>query len=199
MKGKSMATIGGFWPTEIKPDIQPPLAILKPRAAELTQLTKGILVGQISTLTDKDQTWLFHNLDAVVPALNNLRQRLVTVKHQIKMIYPAFVDAEGLEKSRRDIIREAGSLPRHFGPPPKEHNEASTDEELIELLKQALNSAQMKSTLVSLIALANQANEDAKEEHPEGPPEEQIVPPPEPDNSGAGLTQAPGTATERNE
>ncbi len=64
-----MATIGGFWPTEIKPDIQPPLAILKPRAAELTQLTKGILVGEISTTTDREQTWLFHNLDAVVPAL----------------------------------------------------------------------------------------------------------------------------------
>jgi len=172
-----MATIGGFWPTDIKPDIQPPLAILKPRAAELTQLTKGILVGQISTLTDKDQTWLFHNLDAVVPALKNFRQRLVTVKHQIKMIYPAFVDAEIFEKP---LSREFLHLrvPDPFGPPPKQRNEASTDEELIELLKIALNSAQMKSTLVSLIALANQANEDAKVEHPEGPPEQQVVPPP---------------------
>ncbi len=189
-----MTISAGFWPSDIKPDIQTPLAILKPRAAELTQLTKGILVGQVSTTTDTEKTWLFHSLDAVAPALNNLRQRLLTVKHRIQMIYPAFVDAEVFEAIPQHKIRQLAGALAPFGQPPKRRNEASTDEELIELLKQALNSSQMKSTLVSLIALANEATEEGKGEYPEEPPGNQAVPNPEPEKPDAGLRDAPNAA-----
>ena len=175
-----MAIIGGFFSTDIKPDVQAPLTILKTCGAELTQLTRGILIGQVSTFPNTDQKWVFHSLDAVVPALKNLRQRLVTVKHEIKMIYPAFVDAEAFEVPvLNQMVAEMGTLPRTFGgPPPKKRNEASTDEELIELLKQALNTPQMKSTLVSLIAMANQATEAANGEQPGKPAEKQVSAPP---------------------
>lgn len=170
-----MAITGGFFSTDIKPDVQAPLTILKACGAELTQLTRGVLIGQISTHPNLDQKWVFHSLDAVVPALKNLRQRLVTVKHEIKMLYPAFVDAEAFERSALNQVAEVGERPRAFGePPPKKRNEASTDEELIDLLKQALNTPQMKSTLVSLIAMANQATEAANGEQPGKPSEIQV-------------------------
>jgi len=190
----TVSVSGGFWPSDIKPDVQTPLAILKPRADELTQLTRGVLVGQVSTVTDKDKTWVFHNLDAVAPALNNLRQRLVTVKHPIRTPYPAFVDAQLVEESSLERVRQviARGVP-YLGPgaPSKERNEASSDEELIELLKEALNSPKMKSTLVSLIALANEAAREGNGEKPEesagkqvGPNAEFDKPPPgEPDTA----------------
>jgi hypothetical protein len=144
----------GFWPEDIKPSIQVPLSVLQPRADELTSLTKGLLVGKVSSTSDKDGTWQFHSLDVVVPTLKNHRQRLLTVKHETMMVYPAYVDAAVFAPSLEEQLGAGINL---LSPRKKSRNQASSDDELIQLLKQALHSDQIKAMLVSLIALANNA------------------------------------------
>jgi hypothetical protein len=149
---------GGFWPEEIKPKIQTPLAILRARANELTDITKGILIGKVSSTIDTDQ--IYHSLDAVVPALNGFRQRILTISHQVKAVYPAYLDAKvewsaetlGFPELLQEMREEEGA-----------GKVASTDDELIELLKRMLHSRQVKSTLVSLIAIANEGFEEESE------------------------------------
>jgi len=156
----------GFWPEDIKPRVQTPLAILRARANELTEITKGVLIGKVSSTSDTMQAQAYHSLDAVVPALRNLRQRLLTVRHGVKAVYPAYLDAKLPERTPFTQIAE--SLAR-FGSQGTAESTALSDEELLALLKEALRSPQVKSTLVSLIAMANEVTEESNGATPSNP------------------------------
>jgi hypothetical protein len=80
-----------FRPTDIGPNIRVPMAVLRPRAQELTEITSGILRGEI--VSEREEDWSSHRLDVIVPALRNLRQGLLTVRHMNDVPYPAFVQS----------------------------------------------------------------------------------------------------------
>ena len=140
-----------FWPAEIKPTILSPYAILRPRADELRELTKGLLIGEVATEFLGD--WQFLHLDVIAPTMDAVRQRLLTVKHRAIAMYPAYVDSA--------LAREAGPNPIA----------TATDEELIEVIRRSLHYAPTKSILVSLIASAN-----LKESASKGPAESGATP-----------------------
>jgi hypothetical protein len=158
----------GSWPDDIKPKIQTPLAILQGRAVELTAKTKGILIGKVMTSHDADNARVYHSLDAEVPALRNFRQRLVTIRHDREVVYPAYVETSVQERIPDDQMGLYAMLGRMREKP---KNLATTDDELISIMKKALHSDQVKSTLASLIALANQAMEENGSEASQSTPE----------------------------
>jgi hypothetical protein len=151
-----------FWPDDIRPKIQTPLAILQARANELRDLTKGVLIGNISSTTDKSKKQTYHSLDVLVPVLNNFRQRLLTIRHDIRMVYPSYIDADLFDDSIEAMalrgIRKNMFIQGEF------EYEASSDEKLLYLIRQALRSDQVKSKLFSLIAIANEAAEKGRDD-----------------------------------
>ena len=81
----------GLWPDDIKPRIQSPLAVLQLFAKQLTDQTKNILVGHASTSSEREgEAAVTENLDAVAPALNNLRYRMLSVRHKARAYAPLF-------------------------------------------------------------------------------------------------------------
>ena len=161
-----MPVSSGFWPDDIRPKIQTPLAILRARAIELNDLTKGVLIGSVSSTTDAVKKQRYHSLDVTVPVLRNLRQRLFTIRHGSEMVYPVYIDA-GLFESSLDLAARLGVVGSKLVTESNEY-EASTDIELLALLKSASRSAKVKSKLVSLIAMANQEEEMSEVEALEG-------------------------------
>ena len=166
-----------FWPEEIKPTIQSPFAILKRRANELTQKTRGVLIGRVSTSSNDTFKNIYHQLEVEVPALKNFRQSLLTVRHGTEAFYPCFVDSTVLVKSVELRIKGVHPEPQNHTPV-KLPNEASSDVELEALLKKVVNADQVKSTLVSLIVQANEAvtqsEDEARSHRAEAPEEEEI-------------------------
>jgi hypothetical protein len=163
-----MPVSSGFWPDDIRPKIQTPLAILRARAIELNDLTKGTLIGSVSTTTDMVKKQTYHSLDVTVPVLRNLRQRLFTIRHGIDMVYPVYIDADLCGRFSEVELMQIGVRGSIFLVESNEY-EASTDIQLIAFLKRALHSANVKSKLVSLIAIANQAEEQSEVDSLESP------------------------------
>jgi len=153
----------GFWPEDIKPKIQTPLAILRNRASELTNITEGLLVGNVESMTDELKEQTYHSLDVSVPALNHFRQRLLTIRHRANFVYPVYIaekffddplsDKQPRQRGARRLTKDI--LMREY--------EASTDSELVQLLKRALHTDRIKSTLASLIAMANEEQGEGEE------------------------------------
>jgi hypothetical protein len=153
---------GGFWPDDLRPKIQTPLAILQARASELRDVTKGILIGRISSTADEAKKQTYHSLDVQVPVLNNFRQRLLTIRHDVKMVYPVYIDKEMLDDSD-DAMALAG-IKRITSNQGIVEYEASSDAKLLFLIKHALQSDQVRSKLFSLIAIANEAAEKGRDD-----------------------------------
>jgi hypothetical protein len=153
-----MPVSSGFWPSDIRPKVQTPLAILRARAIELGEITNSVLIGSVSTHTNKEKKQTLHSLDVTVPALRNLRQRLFTVRHATEMVYPVYIhESLCAPEPHEDLLGDNRGF-RHR--PESSEYEAFTDWGLIELLKRALSSDHVKSVLLSLIAMANQSLEE---------------------------------------
>jgi hypothetical protein len=157
------ATSSEFWPEDIRPKIQTPLAILQARASELSYLTKGILIGKISSTTDVAMKQTYHSLDVLVPILNNFRQRLLTIRHDFKLVYPTYIESALFDDDADDAMDRRG-IRESVSNSGKSEYEASTDEIFLFVIKQALRSNQVKSKLFSLIAIANEAAEKGRDD-----------------------------------
>ena len=82
------AQIENLWPSEaLTVNVLSPRAILGSQASFLTSATRGVLRGDVSTTSENGQ--VSHSLDAVAPALDNYRVRLLEVRHAANMVYPA--------------------------------------------------------------------------------------------------------------
>ncbi len=89
-------------------------------------------------------------------------------RHRSDLVYPAIVDAKVFEKSAGEKYIEQYTIV--LDSPKKPKNEAASDDELIKILREALRSDQVKSLLVSLIALANQTTSAGPDEASSGLP-----------------------------
>ncbi len=144
--------IGSLWPTEIRPQIQSPLNILKAQAQALSQQTSGVLQAEISpVLTRRGEDKIIFSFDIVVPALDNYRRALFIVEQAKGLAYPATLEAEFF-KNQRELDPFRGIEPGN-----KPDNRADNDQEFIQVLSTVLRSPQVVSLAQSLIASANEA------------------------------------------
>jgi hypothetical protein len=144
-------TIPILWPNEFKVDVQTPYSILRVQADSLGKVTRGILQGDVETETSNEQVQ--HRLVVVAPAYHSYRHTLIVVRHGIHLPYPAEVRAEVLAKKEK---RDSG-LP---GRPIEVtvYPSANSDEQLVNLVQNALWSQETRAVILSLIAKSNEAN-----------------------------------------
>jgi len=138
-----MASIPVLWP-EISVNAVTPAAVLRVQAASLERVTKGLLIGRVSSGEAGEQEYL--NLDVYAPALE-LTQRIVTITCKKGSPYPATVQWEPQRLTVNSML----------GP---KHPQASSDAELEEILGQAFGSSRVKAILHSLIARSNELSMD---------------------------------------
>ncbi len=137
--------IPNLWPVkQVQVDVLTPLAILRTQASNLNQLTQGILVGKVSTLSNEETVQ--HHLDVLVPALNNYTHRLLSVTHAKDRAYPVTVQAEYCNDPLMALSNGCQSF---------------TQEQFIDLLKDVLESKHVISILQSLIAQSNESRDES--------------------------------------
>ena len=144
-------TVQENWPSEVREMVQSPLSILLERAGELTQRTKGQLVGEV-TPREREDDRVELQFDMVVPDLQNYRHRIMTVSHRPLLPYPAVIDAELF---RSGVLGSLQLFIEHQmivgGEGKKPANRADSDEEFLDLVKKVLYSSHVRSVSQSLI------------------------------------------------
>lgn len=88
-----MSNIGNLWGELPLAEIfRTPIVILREQAAQLTELTNGLLVGQVDSFTSKarPKTPFASRLSIVVPALESYQFQIIRIYHNI-MLYPLHV------------------------------------------------------------------------------------------------------------
>jgi hypothetical protein len=158
------------WPSDIRPTVQSPFAIIQPLGNGLTRQTKGRLVGEVRLTKSADGKTAFVTLDIVVPALNHYRRRILTASYDAEMIYPALIDADCFRpktavEAFANQISDISLVHRQKRP-----NEAFSENEFRQLLQQVLNSPEVISLASSLIARVNDAVGEAEAKAPADAP-----------------------------
>jgi hypothetical protein len=154
------ATIPDLWPTSaLKIDILTPIAILRSQATRLSQKTQGLLVAE-TTVTTGSNNQIMLGLEVVAPALNNHRQRLLSVQYTKDEIYPARVSARGFritETTRSTSLLSADKTITKS----VDEKTAYSDNEFIKIVQEALQAPETVALLQSLIARSNEATSDS--------------------------------------
>ena len=147
--------IPNLWPSAVSVETLPPVAILRVQAQNLTQMTHGLLQGEVIS-ADGDPEAVRHHLDVVAPGFNGYRFRILTVQHGSDLVYPvslihpaAFSTEEIDEYENPYTIRPT----------------AYSEDEFIQILKDVFQSGHVLSVINSLIA---QSNESLMEKQPAG-------------------------------
>ena len=107
-------SIPNLWPSErIKVSVLSPAAILKTQAGLLSSLTKGLLIGEVSSAErDADgQILVDHHFDIIAPALGGYRRRILRVCHNADEVYPVTVvnelDGQCTEAKNQDEFQDS--------------------------------------------------------------------------------------------
>jgi hypothetical protein len=129
------STVYSLWSPEIKPIVQSPFMILQTQAEALTQITNGILQGDVTKTWNDDGSKAILSLDILVPSLGYYRHGVMTVIHHTEQIYPVEVSAACLGQT---VV------------------EAPTEEEFRKLVEKVLRSREVTSVAQSLIARVNE-------------------------------------------
>jgi hypothetical protein len=150
-----MPAVASLWSPDIQSTALSPFAILEEQAQALGEQTNGLLVGDVKLVKDNEAGSTRLTLDLVAPLLSNYRRRILTVTHRIDMIYPARVDADCFRGNPVAEMAEMLTASSPFFTPKKQKNDASSDKEFRELVEQVLQSHEVTSVAVSLIAQIN--------------------------------------------
>jgi len=162
------ATIPSLWPDDIKVDVLPPLAILRVQASKIHQLTKGVLLGDIQTVTGSDG-FVSHRLDLIAPALDKRRKSIVSVTHR-EAFYPVVIEADcfrpkvqpspaGYAGAAMNLVIGSSEWPDANDWRPI----ADGQDEFIRRVGEVLKSKEVRAVIDSLLALSNEKNQPAEE------------------------------------
>lgn len=143
-------TIPNLWPTNVRIEVQTPYTILRVQAELLGKVTKGILEGIVETEIVKEKTQ--HRLVVVAPLYNSYRVTLLKAVHDPNLPYPARIEAAALARKSAREGKSSGFPHQVFDYP-----EAHSDEQMLNLIQEALQSEQTSAVLLSLIAMSNEA------------------------------------------
>jgi hypothetical protein len=150
-------TIPDLWPEDIKVNVLPPIAVLKAQESLLSRRTQGMLQAKLTT-TETDKL-VQHQLDLIAPGLNFYRERLLTATHDREMLYPVTVTAEAFAPKPAHPMSNL-DLARLRLDPSLIYRKAATDEEFVRLVREVLQSADVRALIHSLIARINGQNSD---------------------------------------
>jgi hypothetical protein len=153
--GDGMSTmITDCWPDDIKVEVLTPLAILKAQEGLLAQKTRGMLQAKLSTT--ESEKLVQHQLDLIAPGLNFYRERLLTATHDRTMLYPVIVTSEAFASPEPlDPLKAAVASLQRSVDTSLIQRKAATDEELLGLVRQVLQSERVRALIHSLIARLN--------------------------------------------
>jgi hypothetical protein len=149
--------IPDLWSEGIRVDVLSPLAILRGQENLLRKRTKGILEAIITTTNGVTQ--LEHHFDLLAPLLQ-YRERLLTARHKIKLVYPVEVIADVFVPKENQsfpalpispIYKALGSFKL-----PANVRVAATQEEFVKLIREVLHSPDVNALAQSLIAKSNE-------------------------------------------
>jgi hypothetical protein len=155
-----MATAStSYWSPAIQPGVATPWMILEDQARALEVQTEGVLRAEVLSTSDKATKTRILWLDIVVPDMDGYRYRVLSVTHQWDMIYPATIDADCFRRKGVEQLDEALKIVRGAKP----ENRAASDTEFRTLVQRVLQSDEVTSVAVSLIARANEIR--AAKEH----------------------------------
>jgi hypothetical protein len=131
-----------LWPSELGLEtVVTPVSILRTQAKLLGERTQGMIEGDVRTWTQGSD--VYHDLNVVVPALDNYRYRLLRVHHPV-MLYPVFVDEEPKPFGHIRMIGPIKMLGEEKG--------LKDEDALREWLRQALARQETKQILAHLYA-----------------------------------------------
>lgn len=130
---------------DIKVEVLSPIAILQTQAANLEQMTKGLIETEITvTTTARGET--FYQLDVIAPVLGGYRHRLFAISHQKDMVYPVrFILDANLSS---ELIKSLGAN--------KWTDVVGTEDKFITGLMHLLQSNSVNAIIQSLIARSNE-------------------------------------------
>jgi hypothetical protein len=162
------ATIPNLWPDDIKVDVLPPLVILRAQASKIHQLTKGVLLGEVTSIEGSDG-FVTHRLDLIAPALDNRRVRILSATHR-EGFYPVVIEAECYRPKARSVaeMMHLGTLfDMKVGTTwPDATNwrpVAAGQSEFVKYIGEVLKSKEVRAVIDSLLALSNEKNQPAEE------------------------------------
>ncbi|CAN5700587.1 hypothetical protein BH23PLA1_BH23PLA1_05790 [soil metagenome] len=156
-----------LWSDDIKLDTLPPLAILRAQANALRQMTRGLLEAEVTT-SKREKGRVEHRFDLIAPGLDGYRHRLFIVSHRAEMVYPVKVETTLHERTavrrtpREHTIHEklAEKRPTKRLPGAEETDlwtpNAATEQEFVEVVRQILQSNEVRSLIQSLVARSNE-------------------------------------------
>jgi hypothetical protein len=153
--------IPDLWAEDIKVDVLPPLAILKAQEGLLARKTQGMLEAKLTTL--ESENLVQHQLDLVAPSLNFYRERLLTATHDRVRLYPVVVTAECFTPKPQGFFASLQTLPPVLTRaliPESIQRKAATEEEFIQLVREVLQSEEVRALISSLIACINQGERE---------------------------------------
>jgi len=143
--------IPDLWAERIRADVLPPAVILRAQESFLTKRTQGILEAKVFTVANESQ--LQHHLDLIAPALEHYRITLLTANHKREMVYPVTVTSEAFVKGSQSVVT---AVKAEVNSPPANQRQATTQEEFIQLVREALHSNEVVGMMQSLIARSNE-------------------------------------------
>ena len=124
-----------LWSPDIQPEIISPGIVLEEQAHALRVQTSGILDAQVRFRSDDFEDRACYTLEMLAPSLANSCHRIVTVSHSRERIFPCTLEAE---------TALSNSI-------------AHSEPEFREILRQVLQSAEVKSLALSLVARVRNA------------------------------------------
>src|SRR5262245_2324005 len=83
----------GYWPQDIDVDTLTPREILEMQAKLLSEVTKGLVVAEVTESSESKNQTVLLELNLVAPNLGYRRQ-ILTVRYTSELFFPAFVDAD---------------------------------------------------------------------------------------------------------
>lgn len=166
-----------LWPEGIKVDVLPPLTILRYQAAKIRELTKGILEGEVTTVTGPDD-FVSHRLDLIAPTLDGRRFRVLTATHRADF-YPVVLEADCFRPQRSAFL--GASLPSigqiataAMSPWPHKGDwrpVVNNQDEFLGRVGEVLRSGEVRSVIDSMIALSNEKSLGVATEQAENDPQ----------------------------
>lgn len=151
-----------FWANDINPGILSPLMILRAQEPALRKRTGGIVEAKVISQIASDVTK--HQLILIAPAVDNYQETILAAQHNVRRVYPCQVESASFQEYEESV---RGRLPPLAAMDTVQI--AGTQAEFIRLLKLALNSKTVRTTIDALLAKSNELeagiNVDKSEPH----------------------------------
>jgi len=140
-----------LWPSDIfVSKTVSPASILRHQASILSEKTRGMLEGDVTTKSER--TAIIHSFYVVAPALDNYRYELFRIAHPVTL-YPIRVLAGPNSHETISVDASAAVASDFDGIGTYERNrELPTEKEFLEWLRSAFTAEQTKKVIDALLA-----------------------------------------------